>query len=109
MKAIRIRETGAPDVLRLDDVPTPEPGAGQVRVKLEAAGINFIDIYMRTGQYKRELPLTLGAEGAGVIDAVGPGVTELRVGQRVASASMMGAYAEYALAPAENLVPLQDG
>jgi NADPH:quinone reductase len=109
MKAIRVHETGGPDVLRLDDIPVPEPGAGQVRVKLEATGINFIDIYMRAGQYKRELPLTLGSEGAGVVDAVGPGVAEPRVGQRVASASMAGAYAEYAIAPAENMVPVPDG
>ncbi|HEV2458175.1 MAG TPA: alcohol dehydrogenase catalytic domain-containing protein, partial [Ktedonobacterales bacterium] len=109
MKAIRVHETGGPKVLRLDEVPTPEPGAGQVRVKLDATGINFIDLYTRTGQYKRELPLTLGSEGAGVVDAAGPGVTERRVGERVASASMEGAYAEYALAPAENLVPVPEG
>jgi NADPH:quinone reductase len=109
MKAIRVHETGGPEVLRLDEVPTPEPGAGQVRVKLDATGINFIDLYTRTGQYKRELPLTLGSEGAGVVDAVGPGVTERRVGERVASASMEGAYAEYALASAENVVHVPDG
>ena len=109
MKAIRIHETGGPEVLRLDDIPIPEPGEGQVRVKLEASGINFIDIYMRSGQYKRELPLTLGSEGAGVVDAVGPGVTERRVGERVASASMEGAYAEYAIAPADNVVHVPDG
>lgn len=109
MKAIQVHEFGGPEVLRLVDVPELEPGQGQVRVKLEASGVNFIDIYQRTGQYKVPLPLTLGAEGAGVVDAVGPGVADLRVGQRVAWAQAPGSYAEYVVAPAGNLVPVPDG
>lgn len=109
MRAIRIHEPGGREQLRLDEVPLPEPGEGQVRVKVEATGVNFIEIYQRKGQYKLPLPFTPGAEAAGVVDAVGPGVTDVRVGQRVASASMTGTYAEYALAPAANLVPVPAG
>jgi NADPH2:quinone reductase len=109
MKAIRVHEHGGPEVLRLDDIPLPEAGAGQVRIKLEAAGVNFIDIYARTGQYQRQLPLVLGSEGAGVVDAVGPGVTDLHLGDRVASAQLAGAYAEYAIAPAAQVVPVPEG
>ncbi|HEV7127037.1 MAG TPA: quinone oxidoreductase [Ktedonobacterales bacterium] len=109
MKAIRVHEHGGPEVPRLDDIPLPEAGAGQVRIKLEAAGVNFIDIYARTGQYQRQLPLVLGSEGAGVVDAVGPGVTDLHLGDRVASAQLAGAYAEYAIAPAAQVVPVPEG
>jgi NADPH:quinone reductase len=109
MRAIRIHETGGREQLRLDDVPTPEPGPGQARVKIEATGVNFIDIYQRKGQYKMPLPFTPGGEAAGVVDAVGPGVTEVRVGERVASATMPGAYAEYAVAPVANLIPVPAG
>jgi NADPH2:quinone reductase len=76
MQAIRVHQFGDVDVLSMDQVPVPEPGPGEARVKLEAAGVNYIDIYHRTGQYKGALPLTLGQEGAGVVDAVGPNVTE---------------------------------
>ena len=109
MRAIRIHETGRPEQLLLEDVPLPEPGPGQARVRIEAAGVNFIDIYQRKGQYKMPLPFTPGGEAAGVVDAAGPGVTEVRVGERVASTAMMGAYAEYALAPAAQLVPVPAG
>src|SRR5258706_7596466 len=109
MRAIRVESYGGPEVLRIAEVPTPEPGAGQVRVKLAAAGVNFIDTYHRTGAYKGTLPFVPGGEGAGVADAVGPGVTEFRPGDRVASPAMSGTYAEYALVPAERLVPVPQG
>jgi len=109
MRAIRIERYGGPDALTLEDVPMPEPGPGQVRVKVAAAGVNFIEVYQRKGQYKGQLPFTPGAEAAGTVDALGPGVADPRVGQRVASASMPGAYAEYAVADAARLVPVPDG
>src|SRR5512143_3486682 len=109
MQAIRVHQFGGADVLSLDQVPLPEPGSGEARVKLEAAGVNFIDIYHRTGAYKGALPLTLGQEGAGVVDAVGPGVTDLKVGDRVSYASVQGSYAEYAIAPTARLVPVPAG
>jgi NADPH2:quinone reductase len=87
----------------------PEPGAGEARVKHAAAGVNFIDIYHRKGQYPGKLPLTLGQEGAGVVDAVGAGVTELKPGDHVAYAGVQGAYAEYAIVPVDRLVPVPDG
>src|SRR5215212_464496 len=91
MQAIRIHEVGGPEVLHLEDVPLPEPGPGEARVKVEAVGINFIDVYLRTGQYPAQLPNTPGSEAAGVVDAVGQGVTDVRVGDRVAYASHPGA------------------
>src|SRR5258706_9569395 len=109
MRAIRVESYGGPEVLRIAEVPTPEPGAGQVRVKLAAAGVNFIDTYHRTGAYKGTLPFVPGGEGAGVVDAVGPGVPEFRPGDRVASPTMNGTYAEYALAAADRLVPVPQG
>jgi NADPH2:quinone reductase len=87
-------------------VPVPEPGPGEARVKLEAAGVNYIDIYHRTGQYKGALPLTLGQEGAGVVEAVGPNVTEVKPGDRVAYASQQGSYAEYQVVSSWRLVPV---
>lgn len=106
MKAVRVHSFGGPDVLSLDEVAVPAPGAGEARVKLEACGINFIDIYHRTGAYKGTLPLTLGQEGAGVVDAVGAGVAEFKPGDRVAYCSVQGSYAEYANVPAARLVKL---
>jgi NADPH2:quinone reductase len=106
MKAIQIENTGDPDVMQYADVPTPEPGDGMARVRVEAIGVNFIDIYKRKGQYKMPLPFTPGEECAGVVDAIGPGVTEVRVGDRVGSAFAPGAYAEFAIVPANKLVPL---
>ena len=108
MKAVRVHSFGDPDVMQYEDVPVPEPGAGQARVKIEASGVNFIDTYQRSGQYKGALPLALGQEAAGVVDAVGPEVTTVRVGDRVAYASQQGAYAEYAAVPAWALVPVPD-
>ena len=109
MKAIRVHAPGGPDALRYEDVPRPTPGPGQVLVKIEAAGVNFIDVYQRTGLYKVPLPFTLGQEAAGSVTAVGPGVKEPKVGDRVAYTSILGAYAEYAVVPAERVVVLPDG
>ncbi len=95
--------------MRYEDVPQPTPSAGQVLVKVEAAGVNFIDVYQRTGHYKVELPFTLGQEAAGVVTAVGSGVTDVTVGARVAYAAVLGAYAEYATVPADRVVVLPDG
>jgi len=106
MHAIRVHKFGGPDTLAYDDIPLPEPGPGEARVKIEAAGVNFIDVYHRTGLYPRALPFILGEEAAGVVDAVGAGVTEVRPGDRVAYAMHSGSYAEYALVPAWKLVPL---
>ncbi len=108
MKAIRVQQTGGPEVLRLEDVDPPEPGPGEVRIRLEAAGLNFIDIYNRTGLYPMEAPFTPGREGAGVVDAVGEGVSEVEVGHRVAFAGTPGAYAEQIVLPRERVVPVPD-
>lgn len=106
MKAIRVHSFGGPEVLTLEDIPTPEPGAGQVLIKIAAAGINYIDIYHRSGLYPNQLPLTLGVEAAGTVAALGPDVSEVRVGDRVAYTGAPGAYAEYAVVPAQRLVPV---
>jgi NADPH2:quinone reductase len=109
MKAIRVTATGGPEVLRYEDVPDPQPAAGQALVRIEAAGVNFIDLYQRGGQYVTQLPAILGQEAAGAVAALGPGVTELKVGDRIAYAGVLGAYAEYAAVPADRLVKLPDG
>ena len=109
MKAVRIHTHGGPDVLRVEEVPAPEPGPGEARVHLAACGVNFVDIYQRLGQYRLTLPVALGQEGAGTVDAVGPQVSEVRVGDHVAFANVMGSYAEYAVAPAWRLVPEPSG
>jgi NADPH2:quinone reductase len=106
MKAIRIHEQGGPGVLRYEEVPVPAPGEGEARVKVEAAGVNFIDIYQRTGLYRVGLPFTAGSEAAGVVDAAGSGVTNVKPGDRVAYAMQLGAYAGYAVVPASRLVAL---
>jgi NADPH2:quinone reductase len=106
MKAVRVHKYGGPEVLVVDDLPVPEPKAGEARVKIEAIGVNFIDIYQRTGLYPLQTPFTLGSEGAGVVDAVGEGVTEVKKGDRVAYAMVLGSYAEYAIVPAWRLVPV---
>jgi len=103
MRAIQFERQGDPEVLQMVDAPIPEPGPGQARVKLAAAGLNFIDIYQRMGRYKVPLPFIQGGEGAGIVDAIGPDVTEVQVGDRVATSAFMGAYAEYALAHAWQL------
>jgi NADPH:quinone reductase len=109
MKAIRINETGGPDVLHVEEIPTPAPAKGQLLVRVEAIGVNFIEIYHRTGQYKLPLPLTLGIEAAGTVEALGPGVDSVKVGDRVASANFVGAYAEQALVNADRAVVLPGG
>ena len=109
MKAIRFERNGGPDVLNYVDVELPPPGAGQVRVKHTVVGVNFIDTYHRTGLYKLSLPSGLGSEAAGVVEALGAGVTTLRVGERVAYAGAMGAYAEANNVPAERLVKIPAG
>ena len=106
MKAIVYTEFGGPEVLKLEERPTPAPGPGQALVKVAAAGINFIDIYQRLGWYKMPLPAIPGGEAAGVVAAVGEGVTEAKPGDRVAFFGGTGCYAEYALAPADRLAPL---
>jgi len=100
MHAIEVAETGGPEVLRYVDKPRPSPGSGEVLIKAEAIGINFIDTYFRSGQYPRELPFVLGTEASGTVAAVAEGVTALRVGDRVATAAASGAYAEFCTAPA---------
>ncbi len=109
MKAIRVTAPGGAEVLRLEDVPTPAPQEGEALVRIEAAGVNFIDVYYRTGQYKAAFPLTLGMEGAGTVEAVGPGVEGVRRGDRVGSVNFAGSYAEYATAKADRLVPVPEG
>ncbi|MFQ5682561.1 MAG: quinone oxidoreductase [Candidatus Binatia bacterium] len=108
MKAIRIHQYGGPEVLLYEDVPIPEPGAGKAQVKIEAIGLNYIDIYQRTGHYPLKLPFTLGMEGAGVVEAIGADVTEVKKGDRVAYAMEPGSYAEYAVVPAWKLAPLPE-
>lgn len=111
MKAIRIDRTGGPDSLILVDIPLPDPGPGEVRVKQNVAGVNFIDVYIRSGAYKRELPFVLGREGAGTVDALGPGVSEFRLGDRVAymETPHLGGYAEAAIVPVAEAVPVPSG
>jgi len=109
VKAIRIHELGGPEVLRYEETPDPVPKPGDAIVKVEAAGVNFIDIYQRVGVYKLPLPLTLGLEGAGTVTAVGESVTDMKVGDRVAWTSVPGGYAEYCAVPADRLVVLPPG
>lgn len=109
MRAVRVHAPGGAEAMRVETVPVPRPGAGEALVKLEAAGVNFIDVYKRTGLYTIPLPATLGEEGAGTVAAVGEGVAEVRAGDRVAWAGSPGAYAEYAVVPAARLVPLPAG
>jgi NADPH2:quinone reductase len=106
MRAIRVHQSGGPEVLIEQDIPVPQPKPGEARVKLEAIGVNFIDIYQRTGLYALPTPFTLGMEGAGTVDAVGEGVTEVKSGDRVAYSMVLGSYADYAIVPAWKLAPL---
>ncbi|HZA56580.1 MAG TPA: quinone oxidoreductase [Candidatus Udaeobacter sp.] len=106
MKAVRVHKYGGPEVLTHEQVPVPEPKAGEARVKIEAIGLNFIDIYQRTGLYPLQTPFTLGMEGSGIVDTVGEGVTEVKKGDAVAYAMILGSYAEYAVVPAWRLVPV---
>jgi len=109
MKAIQITETGGPEVLKLAELPIPQPGPGQVLIRVEAVGINFIEIYFRKGVYKSALPLTPGSEAAGTVEELGPGVTGFAAGDVVASVGVLGSYAEYALVPAVSLVKVPAG
>jgi NADPH2:quinone reductase len=109
MKAIRVHAAGGPEVMRLDEAPQPTPKAGEALVKVDAAGLNYIDVYFRSGQYKAEYPLTLGLEAGGTVTAVGTGVSEVKVGDKVAYTGVPGAYAEYAAVPAARLVVLPAG
>jgi len=109
MKAIQILQTGGPEVLTLAELPIPTPGPGQVLIMIAATGVNFIEIYFREGRYKAPLPLIPGSEAAGVVEAVGDGVTGFAVGDAVASTAVLGSYAEYALAPAAALVKVPAG
>jgi NADPH2:quinone reductase len=104
MKAIQIQQTGGPEVLALAELPIPEPGPGQVLIRVEATGVNFIEIYFRKGVYKSSLPLVPGSEAAGTVEELGPGVTGFKAGDAVASVSVLGSYAEYALVSAASLV-----
>ena len=107
--AIRVHETGGPEVLKWEEVEVGNPGPGQVRLRQEAAGLNFIDVYHRTGLYPQPLPFTPGVEGAGVVEAVGADVENLKVGDRVAYGGPIGGYAEVRLIPADRVVKLPDG
>jgi NADPH:quinone reductase len=108
VKVVRVTRYGGPEVLKVEDAEVPRPGPGQALIRVEAVGLNFIEIYQRTGLYKVPLPFTAGSEAAGSVEAVGPGVTTVRPDDRVVSSNILGAYAEYALAQAERLVPLPD-
>ena len=109
MKAIQAQEIGGPEVLQLRDVPDPQPGEGQALVRVRATGVNFIDIYQRSGLYKLDLPYVPGSEAAGEVVALGLGVTEFAVGDRVAYSNVLGAYAELAAVPAGRLVRIPEG
>ena len=105
MKAIRVNEHGGPEALAYEEIEAPEPGPGQARVRTAASGVNFIDVYMRTGIYPGETPFTLGLEGAGEVEAVGEGVDEVSVGDHVAWAGVPGSYAQRVVVPVDRLVP----
>ena len=106
MKCILVKETGGPEKMELADVDTPQPGPTQALVRIAASGVNFIDIYFRTGLYKADIPITLGSEAAGTVEAVGTEVKEVSAGDRVAYAMARGSYAEYAVVPSAQLVKI---
>jgi NADPH2:quinone reductase len=109
MKQIQVKDPGGPERMALVDAPIPEPGPGQALVKIAASGVNFIDVYFRTGLYKADRPVTLGSEASGTVERIGAGVTEIAPGDRVAYAMARGSYAEYAVVPAAQLVRIPDG
>jgi NADPH2:quinone reductase len=109
MKAVFVNTPGGVDQLQYAELPKPTPAKGQALVKIAVSGVNFIDVYFRTGLYKADAPIGLGMEGAGVVEAVGEGVTEVKPGDRVAYAMARGSYAEYAVVPSWQLVPIPDG
>jgi len=106
MKSIQVKSPGGPENMELVDVPIPQPGPGQALVRIAASGVNFIDIYFRSGLYKSELPIVLGSEAAGTVEAIGEGVIEVAVGDRVAYVMVRGSYAEFAVVPAVSLVKI---
>jgi len=108
MKSIQVKEPGGPEKMELVEVPTPTPGPKQALVRVAASGVNFIDVYFRIGLYKSDTPIVLGSEAAGTVEAVGPEVSEVAVGDRVAYAMARGSYAEYAVVPAWQLVKIPD-
>jgi NADPH2:quinone reductase len=108
MKAIRVHETGGPDVLTVDDIPQPEPGPGELLIDVDAAGVNFIEIYQRAGLYHRDRPFILGGEAAGIVRTIGPDVSDFVAGDRVMSASVKGSYAQQAIVPAARAVLIPD-
>ena len=109
MKAVRVHEFGGPEAMSYEEVPTPSPGEGQVLVKLAASGLNYIDVYQRTGLYPNALPYTLGLEGSGTVAGVGAGVVAFKEGDPVTWTGVPGAYAEYAVVPEQRLVRMPDG
>jgi NADPH2:quinone reductase len=109
MKAVRVHAPGGPEAMKLEDVPEPTPKAGEAVVTVDAAGLNYIDVYQRSGLYKLDMPLTLGLEAGGTVTAVGQGVTEVKTGDRVAYTGVPGAYAQSAAVPAARLVVLPQG
>ena len=109
MLCIRAHQVGGPEVLQPEELPTPEPGSGQALVRIEAAGVNYIDVYHRTGLYPMPMPMRIGLEGAGVVEALGAGVRDVRVGDRVAWQGVPGSYATHNLVPAERLAKLPEG
>jgi len=109
MKATVVNRAGGPEVLEYTDVETPKPKAGEALVKIAAIGVNYVDVYHRTGLYKLPTPFIPGSEAAGTVEALGDGVTDVAIGERVAYAMVPGAYAEYAAAPAGKLVKIPDG
>ena len=109
MKAVRVHTPGGPEALKFEDVAEPTPKAGEAVVKVDAAGLNYIDVYQRSGLYKLDMPLTLGLEAGGTVTAVASGVTEVKVGDKVAYTGVPGAYAQYAAVPAAKLVVLPQG
>jgi NADPH:quinone reductase len=109
MKAVRVHAPGGPEALKFEDVPEPTPKPGEVIVKVDAAGLNYIDVYQRSGHYKLDMPLTLGLEAGGTVTAVASGVTEVKIGDKVAYTGVPGAYAQYAAVPAAKIVVLPQG
>src|SRR2546422_7141944 len=108
-KAIRFHKQGGPEVLQVEDVQVGDPGPGQVRIKHTAIGVNFVDTYQRSGLYPMQMPAVAGNEAAGVVEAVGPGVTDLKPGERVAYTGLPGAYCDVRVVPADRLVKLPQG
>ena len=108
-KAVRYHKQGGPEVLQLDDVQVGEPGAGQVRIRHTAIGVNFVDTYQRSGLYPMQLPAVAGNEAAGVVDAVGPDVKDLKKGDRIAYTGLPGSYCEQRIVPADRMVKIPEG